>query len=325
MPDKIIEPINADFGDLAKAIVGKGKSNMSMPQTIAGAPQTPIQIGETEIECYVLDDETRVLTQATFLEAMGRHRKANVRKEGEERLPPILQGKSIFPFISEDLTKKSQPIQFQLPSGTTASGYRAEILPMVCEVFLKARDAGALPSNQQHIAEQAEVLVRALAQVGIIALVDEATGYQFDRSHHALRILLGKYINEGMRQWVKTFPDSFFDQLDRLYGNQSTNSTRRPKYYGRFINTHIYKPIEHGYVKDELDKKNIKDDGKRKAKFHQWLSDDGRQVLSRQLGRTEMLMEMSPDIEAFKKAAKKQKVISVAPYLFDDMNKIIED
>jgi len=319
---RIIEPINADFEDLASNIVGKGKSNIL--QTIAGAPQTPIQIGDTEIECYVLDDETRVLTQATFLEAMGRHRKANVRKEGEERLPAILQGKSIFPFISKDLTEKSQPIQFQLPSGTTASGYRAEILPMVCEVFLKARDAGALPANQQHIAEQAEILVRALAQVGIIALVDEATGYQFDRSHQALRILLDKYINEGMRQWVKTFPDSFFDQLDKLYDNQPTTSRKRPQYYGRFINTHIYKPIEHGYVKDALDKKNIADDGKRRARFHQWLSDDGRQVLSRQLGRTEMLMEMSSDIEAFKKAAKKQKDISIAPYLFDDMNRIIE-
>jgi len=69
---------------------------------------------------------------------------------------------------------------------------------------------------------------------------------------------------------------------------------------------------------------NITDEGKRKARFHQWLKDDGRQVLSRQLGRTEMLMELCDDIDGFKKAAKKQKDISVAPYLFDEMNQIID-
>lgn len=324
MADKknMIEPIDDTFENVADALLGKAKPNMR--KTVAGAPHTPIQIGETEIECYVLDDETRVLTQATFLEAMGRHRKANVRKEGgEEPLPAILQGKSIKPFISQELIEKSRPIHFHLPSGAIASGYRAEILPMVCEVFLQARDADALPHNQRHIAQKAEVLVRALAQVGIIALVDEATGYQLDRSHQALRILLSKYIAEGLQKWIQTFPAAFFGELDRLYGNDTSHG-KRPQYYGKFINKYVYEPLENGYVKKELDRLNITDEGKRRARFHQWLNQDGRNMLIHQIGRVQGLMEMCTDIEHFKAAARKQKTVSIAPFLFDEMNRIIE-
>lgn len=293
---------------------------------IAGAPHSPIKIGEAEIECYVLDDETRVLTQATFLEAMGRHRKANVRNEGgEEQLPAILQGKSIKPLISNELIEESRPIQFQLPTGAIASGYRAEILPMVCEVFLQAKDANVLPKNQEHIAAKSQMLVRALAQVGIIALVDEATGYQFDRSHEALRILLSKYIAEGLQKWLRIFPDSFFVQLDWIYHNEPTTPRGRPQYYGHFINKYVYDPLENGYVKTELNKLNITDEGKRKARFHQWLSEEGRNMLIHQIGRVQGLMEMCTDIDGFKSTAKRQKNVSIAPYLFDEMNKIIED
>src|ERR1035438_3271011 len=57
---------------------------------LCGSPERPLRIGDISIECYVLEDGTRVLSQAEFLEALGRHRKANVRREeGEEQLPPI--------------------------------------------------------------------------------------------------------------------------------------------------------------------------------------------------------------------------------------------
>lgn len=38
-----------------------------------------------------------------------------------------------------------------------------------------------------------------------------------------------------------------------------------------------------------------------------------------------MLMEMCADINKFKQAADKQKKVSIAPYLFDEVNQIIED
>lgn len=164
----------------------------------------------------------------------------------------------------------------------------------------------------------------AFAKVGIIALVDEATGFQQDRKHDALRLLLGRYIAEGLQKWIHTFPDSFFAELDRLYHNDPTTSRNRPQYYGHFINKYIYDPIEHGYVKAELDRLNITDDGKRRARFHQWLTDDGRTILTRQIGKVEGVMEMCDDIAHFKKVARTKKTITVAPYLFDEMNRIID-
>lgn len=69
---------------------------------------------------------------------------------------------------------------------------------------------------------------------------------------------------------------------------------------------------------------NITDAGKRRARFHQWLNEDGRSMLIHQLGRVQGLMEMCANIDDFKAAARKQKNVSIAPYLFDDMNRIID-
>lgn len=100
---------------------------------------------------------TRVLTHADFLEALGRHRKASVRSTtgGEEHPPPVLQGEALKPFISKELLEKSRPVTFRTQHGQVASGYRADILPDVCAVYLQARTANALLPRPYHIATQA--------------------------------------------------------------------------------------------------------------------------------------------------------------------------
>lgn len=279
--------------------------NRDVPEVFMGSPEKPVMIGTTEIQCYVLDDETRVLTQASFLEAIGRHRKANVRDEGgEERLPAILQGKSINPFISQELIEKSRPIQFKTESGVLASGYRAEILPMVCEVYLKARDAGALPSNQHHVAAQAEILIRALAHVGIIALVDEATGYQDYRSRTALNEILEQFIAEELRKWAKTFPDEFYKQIFRLRGwDWKPQSIRqRPGVVGKYTNNLVYERMAPGIL-EELKRKNPKTpSGHRRHKHFQWLTEDiGDPRLREHLASVITLMRASMDWDQFKR------------------------
>src|SRR5260370_14473432 len=138
-----------------------------LPSAVYGSPDRPVRVGNVELQCYVLDDkdETRVLTQAGFLQALGRHRKANVRDEGtEEPVPPILQGKGIKPFISQELLEKSRPIKFRLASGLgktiMASGYRAETLPMARNGYFKTRGSKQVPSNQLPVANQTALLRR---------------------------------------------------------------------------------------------------------------------------------------------------------------------
>jgi hypothetical protein len=175
-----------------------------------------------------------------------------------------------------------------------------------------------LVEKQKPLAEKAEILQTAFAKVGMIALIDEATGFQFNRKYDALRMLLAQYVSEGMQKWLKRFPDKFFEELDRLYQREKTTSRSRPPFYGKFINEYIYKPIEDGFVKAELDKKNIKEDGKRRGRFHQWLSDFGSNQLSIQVGRTMGVMEISTNLRKFKENIGRQKGLSIQPDLFDD-------
>lgn len=277
--------------------------NKDFPAAIYGSPERPLTIGGQQIQCYVLDDETRVLTQASFLEALGRHRKANVRNEGgEETLPAILQGKAIKPFISQELLEKSRPIQFRTASGVLANGYRAEILPMVCEMYLKARDADVLPPNQRHVAKQAEILIRALAHVGIIALVDETTGYQDYRSRTALNEILEQFIAEELRKWTKTFPDEFYKQMFRLRNWEFKPSSvrKRPGVVGKYTNNIVYDRLAPGIL-EELKKKNPKlPSGRRKHKHFQWLTEDiGDPRLREHLASVITLMRASSEWSQF--------------------------
>lgn len=319
--ENAIEPINASFEEVASSLI---KPEVVLPRRFA-LLSGPLPIGGKDLQCAVLDDETRILSATSIFKAFGRSRKGiNDRLEIDGTvIPPFLASKNLSPYINKQIVERTKQIEYR-DGQLIKSGYNAELLVDMCEIYLQARRDGTLTESQQKTAIQAEILQSAFARVGIAAIIDEATGYQNARSNDALRILLSRYIAEGLRKWIKTFPDSFFDQLDKLYGNEKTTSNKRPQYYGKFINRYIYEPIENGYVKSKLNELNITDDGKRRARFFQWLSDDGRDTLIRQIGRVEARMEMFDDINVFKTAEQKQKSISIAPYLFDEMNKIIE-
>lgn len=317
---QIIEPIDASFNDVVSTVTNDKVTRNLRYALLSGA----LPIGTVELQCAVLNDETRVLTATSVFKAFKRSRKGiNSRLEIDgTTIPPFLAAKNLKPYINQDVINRTILIEYQ-DGNTIKSGYNSELLVDMCEIYLQARRDGVLTDSQQKLAVEAEILQSAFARVGITAVIDEATGYQKVRSNDALRVLLSRYIADGLRKWVKTFPDSFFYQLDKLYGNETTNSKNRPIYYGKFINTYIYEPIENGYVKAELDKLNIRDDGSRKARFHQWLTTDGRDVLIRQIGKVEARAEMFDSIDEFKQAEKTQKIISIAPYLFDEMNKIL--
>lgn len=274
-----------------------------LPQAVCGSPESPLVIGDLEISAYVLEDETRVLSQGDFLVALGRHRKANVRREGGmERVPAILQGKAISPFISDEVREKSRPIAFRTMTGQRASGYRADLLPEVCEIYLKARDAGVLPKNQEHVAKQADILMRGLAHVGIIALVDEATGYQNLRAKEALAKILEAFIDKELQAWVQTFPDDFYEELFRLRGLDYPRDTpRRPQYFGILTNDIVYKRIAPG-VLDELKRitPRSEETGRRKHKYFQRLTQNaGYPKLREHLGSVVTLMKLSDDWDDF--------------------------
>lgn len=320
--EQIIEPIDGDFDGVVKSVVNAiGVKNDGVIKT---SYPGLLPIGGVDLDCAVLDDGVRVLTASSVFTAFGRPRKgANSRLEIDgTKIPPFLAAKNLEPFINQEVLRRTRIIKY-VDGRQEKTGYAAGLLPKMCEVYLAARRAGVLTESQNKLAIQAEILLGALAEVGIDALIDEATGFQKDRKHDALRLLLARYLAEGLQKWIHTFPDSFFLELDRLYGNEPTTSRSRPQYYGKFINKYIYEPIEYGYLKSRLNELNITPDGKRKARFHQWLNADGRSMVVHQIGRVQGKMEDCTDIRHFNNKATQQKQISIAPYLFDEMNRVI--
>jgi P63C domain-containing protein len=268
-----------------------------------------LKIGDVEIECAVLEDGTRVLTQKGFLKAIGRSPKASgASKLASGNLPPFLSVKALEPFISQDLYETTTPVKFRVlkteagrGGAAIAHGYKADLLPEVCNVYLAAREAGKLSSRQLHIAKQCEILMRGFSSVGIIALVDEATGYQAVRARDALEKILEKFISKELAKWAKTFPDDFYEHIYRLRGiSYSDLTSKRPPYMGKITNDLIYERLAPQVLK-ELKKKNPADDrGRRKHKYHQWLTSDvGHPKLREHLYAVITLMKASSNWRGF--------------------------
>ena len=202
--------------------------------------------------------------------------------------------------ISEDLLRSTRAIEFRLPTGGKAFGYQAELLPKVCNIYLRARDKKLLLPSQKRTAEQADMLVRGLAETGIVALVDEATGYQQVRARDALQAYLEKFLRAELAAYVARFPDEFFLQLYRLKRWPWTGSSRRPGVVGRYIRDLVYERLGPGVI-EELERKNPSDGkGQRKARHHQWLSDElGHPALSQHMHALLGFMRAEDDWKAF--------------------------
>ena len=267
-----------------------------------GSKDRPLKIGNVLIPCYVLEDGTRVLTQYGFYEAIGRSGKpARGRGSSLENIAPFLALDNLKPFIDNDLIDSTKPIKFIPDKGGPAWGYRAEILPKVCEVYLKARDAKVLLKSQEKFAAACDLMVRGLAHVGIIALVDEVTGYQAVRSRQALEEILEKFISKELRKWAKTFPDEFYEQMFRLRDwKYQPFSVKRPQYIGTLTNDIVYERLAPG-VLEELKRLTPRDEkGRTKQRFFQRLTEDvGHPRLREHLTAVIALMRASTKWEQF--------------------------
>ena len=274
-------------------------------KVIAGAPDRPLVIGDIEIPAYVLENETRVLSRRGFLGAIGRSERAGgqTTRGRAQDLPDFLAASNLTPFVHAEFTVRTTPILFQTPGGQRGYGYRAELLPEVCDVFLKAREAGALLPQQEHIAARAEILIRGLATVGIIGLVDEATGYQEIRDREALNRILDKYLLAERAKWAKRFPDDFYKEIFRLrqwlWQGMQVN---RPSVVGRYTNDCVWDRLAPG-LREELERLNPKNEtGSRRARHHQWLTSDvGHPALQKHLSGVMALMRASSTWDHFRR------------------------
>lgn len=264
-----------------------------------------LEFGNVSIECHVLNDGKRVFTQREIVRVF------SGRSSGD--LGSYLKA---IPLPTEELAKKGT-VTFKIPGiPTLAIGREATELIEISEMYLEAQDQGLLVPSQDKFAVVADVIIRASAKVGIIALVDEATGYQEVRAKNALRLKLQAFIAEDMQEWARMFPQEFWMELARLEGVRYTPRSR-PLRWGKYIMMFVYDAIDKDVAK-ELRKINPNPHyGKN---HHQWLKEFGRDKLIGQIQSVITIMKLCDDMEEFKK--KFARVFQDAPLQtsFDDVD-----
>ena len=251
-----------------------------------------MMLGNATIECSVLEDGTRLISQRGLAKAFDTAVPSGTRRE--DNLPAFLSSKSLKPFISSDLIAKTAHIKYKPKSGGIAHGIPAEAIPMICDVWLQARDSGSITNAQRHIAEAADIIMRGLAHVGIIALVDEATGFQAFREQQALAKILEEFIAKELQPWVPTFPIKFYELICKVRDEPIERAKKRPSYLGVITNDLIYERLAPG-VLEELRKSNpVVKNGRRKHKHFQHLTPDmGHPKLKEHLAKVITVLDIA--------------------------------
>lgn len=238
-----------------------------------------LKILDKELPCVVLDDGRRIINQSSLFLAFDRGRKGRRYKENEKiNLPSILDPKNLREFITDEIISMAQPINYLNVNLTNGSGYSAEIIPIVCKIYISARKNNTLTPNQMRTADISELLLDSLSRIGIIGLIDEATGYQIVRPRDALESYLNKILSKELAAWCKRFPDEYYQNIYKIR-KWPEFSTSKNKYscVGTYTNDIVYSRLG----KEILDELKSRTPDTSKSKLHQWLSvDTGHPLLS---------------------------------------------
>jgi P63C domain len=299
----------------------KSRKMGSLPST---SHRGEITIGNHVIPCFVLNDGRRVVSEIGLTAIFGtsggktyRLREQTAPQSGGP-LPLFLASKALHPFIHEVFDGMDlAPVEF-VDGEKLWVGYDAKTLPKVCEVWLRADEAKVLQRSQAGKAKTAGLLMRGLAHIGIIALVDEATGYQYDRPRRELEEQLKRYLSDSLRKWVRTFPADYFKHLCRLRGVELRPDMRLPQYFGTLTNNIVYRRIAPGLLARL--KEHRQANGTNRNKLHSWLSADyGFQEVLIHLGTVVTVMKQNTNYEIFERELEKvAPVYPDVPGLFDD-------
>ncbi len=282
--EKTFEPINAKIGDLTKAVTAPfTKENVLQKATHTGK----LHIGNKVIRCAVLNNGKRVVIQREVVYLLTGNKKGGLDR--------YFKAANLLPYVPNKFRDKALDqaiIKFDF-DGCIAQGFEGEDLVDICYMYIEAKRAGVLLPSQEHLAVQAEIIVKSFAKLGIIGLIDEVTGYQDIRKRDALQKILDAFLNKELAAWIKRFPDEFYNEMFRLKGWQ-WNSKLRPGVVGKYTNDIVYERLAPALV-EELKKKNPKNkSGNRVNRHHQWLTDDiGHPALAQHLHAVIGLMRAS--------------------------------
>ena len=169
-----------------------------------------INLVGVKMPCYVLEDGTRVLSVPETQEVLKKLGSGYSKQKPTNWYKQYLKKKPQISFIHN----KKEII-----------GLEATMLEDLFNVYLEViKGSAKLSPKQRVVANQCEMLLRSFAKVGIISLIDEATGYQQTREDPELQKVLKTYtlsprafklISENKEEFLKYLKENHpADDLD---------------------------------------------------------------------------------------------------------------
>jgi hypothetical protein len=195
-----------------------------------------IDLGGDELDVYVLDTGQRVISTRAAIKSFSSTDSGN--------LGNYIGISALKPFLNSDLIL-GELLDFSIP-GTQfiGRGMTTEHFELICRGYVRALyEKAPLTERQREIAIKCAVLTSGLTRTGLDALIDEATGYQYERAEDALQVKLRLFIAEELRDYEKTFPDELWEEFGRLTNWQGPLSSR-PKYWGKLVIELIYDTLD---------------------------------------------------------------------------------
>jgi hypothetical protein len=275
------------------------EGKLNFPVTLQNGESREFSVLNISVDCANLDNDVRVLSESGFLQVIGRSKApGGTSGDGSDKLPVFLSADNLKPFIDRHLTAPTNPVWYTPLHGGKAKGYLAELLPQVCQIYWEANRAGVLRDNQIHIAERCEAIVSALINVAIVALVDEATGYQEVRPKTELQAIFEMYLRRNPEPWKRKFIEEFYAQIHPLkQWKYNSYSSKRSPLIGKITIDVVYSRIQ-PELWNELVKRNP---DKKRYKYHQFLTQNiGSAHLRNHLREVTRLMSICNNWNQFK-------------------------
>lgn len=261
--------INLSSGDFVPIEVIQEGNPVTISRVGPPTPSAPtakwsgnLVLGHMEIPCYVLDDGRRVISRTGATDVL-------TDKLGKGNLESYIRVEPLRGYMPDNLIE--QMLEFNLDGvvNKVVRGMSAEVFLELCQAYVRALEDGALQTQRQKaIAYKAAIFLASVAKVGLLSLIDEATGYQYERTQDALQLKLRLYLEEEMRKWERTFPDELWREFGRLTRWKGTIN-QRPKYWGKLVMELVYEYLDPDVA--EWLKKNAPKP-QHGQNYHQWLS-----------------------------------------------------
>jgi len=242
-----------------------------MNATVLTASHTGVvRFGDLECDAVVLLGGERGYVRRELAKLLGIHQ----NNEGR-RFSRLLA--EIAPNTQTLQEKIGSPIL--LPSGQKAQFFPAGIIPEVATGVVSAALDGTLHKARLGLVPNCLTIMRALATTGEVALIDEATGYQYHRAPDALQELIARLLRQSCAAWERRFHPDYYRAIYRLFGWQYQGHTQNPPHVlGQITLRWVYEPVLPAELIEAIRARKAISD-----KHHQWLSGPGLARLESQI------------------------------------------